>query len=61
MKIKTTDELVREKLTAAAKARHYYAMALAKGDARVARRCKCSHNTYLREIRILWEMEALMR
>ena len=60
MKVKSTDELIHEKLVAAAKARHYYALAIAKGDLRVANRCKCSHNTYLQEIRILWEMKALI-
>ena len=60
MKIKTTDELIKEKLEYAAKTRHYYAAAIAKGDARVARRCKCSHDMYLKEIKILWEMKALI-
>lgn len=60
MKIKTTDELIREKLEYAAKTRRYYAAAIAKGDSRVAKRCRCSHDMYLREIHILWEMKALI-
>ena len=59
--IRSINELIKEKLNAAAEARMALAMAIKKGDTRVARRCKCSHNTYLREIRILWEMKALMR
>lgn len=60
MKIRSISEMIRAKLVAAASARKYYAMAIEKGDTRVARRCKCSHDTYLKEIKILWEMKALI-
>ena len=58
MKIRSINELIREKLNAAAKARWAYAMAAADGNARIARRCKDSHAQYLRQVRILWEMSA---
>lgn len=58
MKIKSINELIREKLNAAAQARWAYAMASAEGNSRVAFRCKSLHAQYLRQVKILWEMSA---
>ena len=58
MKIRSINELIRDKLDAAAKARWAYATAAASGDSRVAGRCRDLHAQYLRQIRILWEMSA---
>ena len=56
--IRSINALIKEKLVAAKNARQAYALAAAKGDSRVAKRCKCSHDSYLKQIKILWEMSA---
>ena len=58
MKIRSINEIIKAKLDAAAKARWAYAMAAADGNTRVAIRCKDSHQAYLRQVKILWEMSA---
>lgn len=56
MKIRSINELIRAKLTAAADVRMHYALAAADGNSRLARRCKDLHAQYLKQIRILWEI-----
>ena len=58
MKIRSINELIKAKIVAAKNARLAYALAAADGNARAANRCKNSHQNYLRQIHILWEMSA---